>query len=396
MSPLPPSPALSDSPRPATFEVDAVVAARRPLWRESLADSVARRFSRELLLLPDADRLVINSVMDSLSDNLRARFPEGFAQRGYPLIDAVQTAFAQHYPLTLSPDSIWLVLAQGFSHHLAVQAETLRPRLVRHAGRRTLMELVVDLSQASVEQALAGFSSQIRAATDPVLHDTLVCDFTTTTPAIRTASEVVLLDSYSSYFEYQMGCICGIPRITLTGSIGDWQRLRARVEVLATYELDWWVARLRPILDELVRTAEGKPDRHFWQSIYKPERAYGDVTVTGWIADLFPYLGEAPERQRNAVFEHRRQDWAIPIEKGVPTARRLQLPGVEHKGVASRSFPSGLASVPVRVSFPDGSRRELDLVGGYLAVEQAADDLSLSPLISWALTARPPATPVLL
>jgi len=54
-----------------------------------------------------------------------------------------------------------------------------------------------------------GFSAQIREATDPVMHETLVCDFSTTTPAIRTASEVALMDSFSSYFTYFIDCICG-------------------------------------------------------------------------------------------------------------------------------------------------------------------------------------------
>ncbi len=140
------------------------------------------------------------------------------------------------------------------------------------------------------EGAIAGFSSQIRDASDPVLHETLLCDFTTTTPAIRTASEVVLMDCYSSYFQYEILCACGIPRITVTGTAADWQRIRARrVGVLRNaYDLGWWVDRLRPILDEFVRTTEGSPDREFWQAIYKPQRAYVTTSVTGWIADLFP------------------------------------------------------------------------------------------------------------
>jgi hypothetical protein len=38
------------------------------------------------------------------------------------------------------------------------------------------------------------------------------------------------MDSYSNYFEYEMKCVWGIPWITLTGSVDDWQRMRALVE----------------------------------------------------------------------------------------------------------------------------------------------------------------------
>ncbi len=181
-----------------------------------------------------------------------------------------------------------MILEQGFTHHVSENAEVLRPRLVRHEGKVELSVGVAATDDASIQQAIASFSAQIREATDPVLHETLVCDFSTTTPAIRTASEVVLMDCYSSYFSYSMGCICGIPKITLTGQLQDWQRIRARIEVLATFGLEWWVQRLRPILDEFVETAEGRPNRVFWQAIYKPKQAYGDSAVTGWIADLFP------------------------------------------------------------------------------------------------------------
>jgi hypothetical protein len=133
---------------------------------------------------------------------------------------------------------------------------------------------VEELSPQSVQTAVADFSSQIRAETDPVLYETLIGDFSTTSPAIRTAGEVALMDTYESYFSYGFRCVCGIPKITLTGSLADWERIRARVEVLATYGLEWWVARLRPLLDEFTRTLEGAGDPEF-RAIYKPKNAYG-------------------------------------------------------------------------------------------------------------------------
>jgi hypothetical protein len=292
----------------------------------------------------------------------------------HPLVDAVHLAFSQHRPLTLSPDDIWLVIAQGFGHHVAENAEALRHRLVRHQGRRELNATVNDLTLASFEGAIASFSSQIREATDPVLHETLVCDFSTTTPAIRTASEVALMDSFSSYFNFGMRCICGIPKITIEGSLDDWQRIRARVEVIETYGLGWWVSRLRPILDEFVLAAGGHPTHEFWKAIYKPKNAYGGEAATGWIADLFPYLGDGRTRRRNYVFEHDRHDWALPIDKGVTT----------------NGFPKGLSSVRVKVRFNNGSSCDVDLVAGFFAVQQTPADLALSPFIGWCVAEPPP------
>lgn len=242
------------------------------------------------------------------------------------------------------------------------------------ARHRALTVTFSSFSEESFAAAIGSFSEQIREATDLVIHKTLLCDFTTTTPAVRIASEVALMDSFSSYFEYLRTLICGIPAITLQGTVEDWESIRARVEVLATFDLEWWVSRLRPILDEFVRTSRGKPNREFWQAIYKPAEAYAAELVTGWIVDLFPYLGDAPERKRNLSLNSKRRDWLLDAEDSPTT----------------KSFPSGLSSVPVKLNalgVPSGS---IELVAGFFAVKQNAEDLSLSPLISWAVTEPPP------
>jgi hypothetical protein len=378
-----------------TFPVDAVAPTETPIWTESLADSLNRRFQRKILVLPEREKPVTNATVDFLKQKVRAGFDVARAgSRCHPLIDAVHLAFSQHRPLTLSPDDIWLVIAQGFGHHVAENSEALRHRLVRHKGRCELVTTVDDLGLASFERAIAEFSSQIREATEPVLHETLVCDFSTTTAAIRTASEVALMDCFSSYFTYAMNCICGIPKITVEGSLDDWQRIRARVEVIETFGLGWWVSRLRPILDEFVLAAGGHPTRGFWKAIYKPEKAYGDDVATGWIADLFPYIGDAPGRRQNHVFEHDRHDWALPVDQGVKTNNRPLNP--MSKGVGLASFPSGLSSVPIKVRFNNGSACELDLVAGFFAVEQNPSDTALSPVIGWSVAEPPPKTPVTL
>lgn len=103
----------------------------------------------------------------------------------------------------------------------------LRGRLVAHQGKRELAAHVMDLMVASFEYAVADFCAQIRSASDPVIHDTLICDFSTTTQAIRTASEIAIMDAYSSYFDYLVDCVCGIPKVTLEGTPEDWRRIPA-------------------------------------------------------------------------------------------------------------------------------------------------------------------------
>jgi hypothetical protein len=60
----------------------------------------------------------------------------------HPLLSAVGRAFAEHRPLVLCPDAVWLTIARGVAQHIRLHAEELRPRLVSHTGRK---RLTVDL-----------------------------------------------------------------------------------------------------------------------------------------------------------------------------------------------------------------------------------------------------------
>lgn len=51
-------------------------------------------------------------------------------------VKAVHAAFFDHHPLILSPDIIWLTIAQGLAHHVDQNAEELRDQFVRHGGAK--------------------------------------------------------------------------------------------------------------------------------------------------------------------------------------------------------------------------------------------------------------------
>lgn len=105
--------------------------------------------------------------------------------------------------------------------------------------------------------------------------------------------------------------------------------------------------------------------------------------VTGWTADLFPYLGDAPDRRRNHVFEFDSRGLGDSGGGGRQTRGFRGGPGAE-KGVPPRSFPSGLSSVPVELSFSVKEQPELDLdlVAGFFGIEQDPVNCALSPLVS--------------
>ena len=88
-------------------------------------------------------------------------------------------------------------------------------------------------------------------------------------------------------------CTCGIPEITLEGTVEDWKVLREKALSLGDYGLQWWVEALEPVLDQFVAAASGSIDREFWCRIWPIPY------VTGWILTLFPYGRNQPNKTRD-------------------------------------------------------------------------------------------------
>ncbi|MCB9631694.1 MAG: DUF4419 domain-containing protein [Sandaracinus sp.] len=207
------------------------------------------------------------------------------------LVRAIGEAYDHHRALVLTPDAIWLTIAHGFSAHVLQNAERFRERLVRHQGVETLSVTVdralEDLDEAGWSEVVAAFEAASVEHTGPGFARFFAADFSTSTSVDRTAGRVLSLAALSRYFEFEMMCICGIPRIRLEGTVEDWRRLRERVALFHEWDLQAWQDALLPICDELVRSAEGKPSLEFWRHVYKSEEAYGSDVVTGWLSQLF-------------------------------------------------------------------------------------------------------------
>jgi hypothetical protein len=185
------------------------------------------------------------------------------------------------------------------------------------------------------------------------------------------------MDAFKKYFDYGMTCICGIPQVTLLGAPEDWQEIRRRVAVMGRYDLDWWTTRLEPICESLVATAKGWPDLDFWKQIYSPRENYGGELITGWIANLFPYLREPVSEQCRV--RNRFVRWPRPA--GAPPS--------ETHPLSFKALPTGISMAPFRLE----DRREVgpvrkdarELVAGFVGVTQDHATHALRPEIGWGM-----------
>ena len=281
-------------------------------------------------------------------------------------------AYADHHPLVLSPDMVWLIISQGFSRYVNAHAEEMRDLLVFHEGK---MELVVNsnnnilLPTGNWEQLLNDFSTCIARNTKGELADLLTADFTTTGITERIASQVSLMDVVKQYFIYtNIAAACGIPSITLEGKPEDWQKVLDKARCLRKYKLEKWSDDLVAILKEFVEASKGNPNQKFWQGIVKKKRVDQLKTdnscdpdpakmtkLDGWFLKFFPNnQGETPEK---VVWNH-----DMPTEMVRVCFRQVLTDPITGEP---------LDTIPVQ------------LWAGFVGIEEDAKTRALAPKIGW-------------
>lgn len=241
----------------------------------------------------DDDDIFATSLTDE--QNLKDLGKDAFYQ-------CIISAYANHQSVTLSPDMIWLLISQGFSRYVNAHAEQLRPMIVSHYGKKELaVESFKDLLKEKGDWNLIidSFASEIGQHTKDNIADIMTADFSTTAPSERIVSQITLMESLKSYFDYAVFYAgCGIPSIQLKGTPDDWRHVLDKTMALERYGLGTWVNQLRPILLEFVKASEGHPQRKFWQQMVKKKqvrRFKGGLCnpkkptiIDGWILTFFP------------------------------------------------------------------------------------------------------------
>ena len=94
------------------------------------------------------------------------------------------------------------------------------------------------------------------------------------------------------YFSYISNAMCGIPEVTLEGTLEDWQEIRHRINRLAEYkqkDLQKWWTILVPIIDQFIASYSGNPDLDFWNGIVDHEGGSGVSYMTGWVLAFVPF-----------------------------------------------------------------------------------------------------------
>lgn len=306
------------------------------------------------------ERLVVHSDL-----------PDSLTYESHPFITSVRLAYAQHRPLVISPDMVWLVIERGFAQHIDRHAEELRSKFVPFEGKKTLK---IYAERGLMEQPaetwiplFSKFGEQMAQWTGSELVETLKADFSTTTPVASVASEIMLMSAMQHYFDYSIVVICGIPDIYLEGTTEDWKKLIKKTNALRPYGLDWWIDELEPVLKKIAAATEGERDLAFWQSIIHKKdipvegaEMCGYVLprekIDGWIVKFYPY-GEYGKHTLDYLYDTDISD--LPCETG---------------------------SAPLVYTDIDGTVYHLNIHAGLVGIEEDTTTRALRPVIAWWVT----------
>ena len=191
------------------------------------------------------------------------------------------TAFNRHCDLVLSPDDVWLTILAQFCAYVNKNAEGLRNRIVEHEGKKELTAYANGLLESAnyqgmIRDLLVEIRKNIKS---PELADWFRPGFSTTTEKDEVCAAATAMASLQAYFTFTMQLLCGIPSVTMLGTVADWKLLREKVDRLLEFEvqdnrkgnvMELWVGYLRKACDGFVESAEhpgSEKTLEFWDKV---------------------------------------------------------------------------------------------------------------------------------
>ena len=215
----------------------------------------------------------------------------------FGFFNTIFESYNNHWGLKTIPDDWWHTIIKTISIAIDKNSNKIEVRkfIVHHEDQKRLTVRVDDAWGINYEQFFNDMSNSIQSNIRiPGYVDTIRSDFSTSTSTHRIASEITVMASMQTYFEYCMRTDCGIPFVEILGKAEDWKKMKKKLMCLKAlldpiHELigltDWW-ERIGKICDKLIQSVEGKADINWWGQIFScHENGFGSgasVTYDGW------------------------------------------------------------------------------------------------------------------
>ena len=310
--------------------------------------------------------------MKNSSRCISPKFDNGF-------VGTLYRAYNEHRHLVLRPDDVWLAITTAFGLYINSRdsAEQMRRHFVDFQGKRKLTVYGIgSIYTANWNRLIDMMSDLIEQSSKDDTRQWMEPDFTTTTPVCKTVGQVVMMGVLKNYFKYEFMLLCGLPKVTLEGTLDDWEKLRAKAVRFKTFDTDvltHWAGLLDLVLEKFVESYKGNVDKDFWGKIAANQfSGSGADTFFGWINIFMPF-SETGEYRLSDI-QPETGDWGRIDEDEIP--------------------PSTI-EVPVTIN---DNGREYDTIfyGGHMISVYNPDDNTIRPSLNWAIVdvTLPPCHPI--
>src|SRR5579872_4457129 len=161
-----------------------------------------------------------------------ASFENGF-------VGTIFESYNGHHNLIIRPDDVWIAILIQFNRYVNANYEQLRKHFVNFDGQK---ELIVEQHATLHTNRFDSFAKMMvdklsENIVDPNMTAWIIPNFTTTTETDRVAASIIMMSTLQSFFKYQSCLACGIPQVTLLGTVDDWIDIRNRAKKLIDYDI---------------------------------------------------------------------------------------------------------------------------------------------------------------
>ena len=246
------------------------------------------------------------------------------------ILQGFYSAYENHLPIRLTPDIIWLLIVQGFSHHVNYNSKELREKFVNFEGKKKL-EIIIpkyhsykQMKSEDYAELFENLTEKIKENVGEELINTIDFNFSTSNEITKVVGYASIMSSLKKFFEFRGFChMCNYPYIILEGKLEDWESILKKTKDLSKYDLERWTSMLEIPLKEIIETKKGNINKQFWKSILYPDKIdekieIGDYKyktiqvdgINGWLLTFFPYYKDGYFRYTNSI--KTKDLWRLP------------------------------------------------------------------------------------
>lgn len=287
-------------------------------------------------------------------------------------VDAATTAYNRHHNLVVRPDDMWIAILVQFSAYVNGNAEALRSAFVEHQGQKELisyqMATLRTADYAKLTSDMVGIMK--KNIVNPELADWILAKFSTTTSTDTIVQSVVFMASMEKYFKYTFQLLCGIPKVTLLGTVKDWENIHQRVSFLRQYGevCNKWVNMLEKVTTQCIAARKGKPDISFWQRICNNlGGGSGPRYLSGWITTFCVFDADGKWQGDKLVVDGMKSEFPI---------------------INTNDIPIGYVKIPINID-DNGTAHSSIMFAGHMTISTISDT-TISPNVSWTILSTTP------